>query len=44
MTAVGFMWIYGKSMSDMIENQIPTEKKMMEMMREMQAQQMMGGM
>ncbi len=42
--AMIIMWKYGKTMSDSVENQIPTEKKMMELMREMQAQQMMGGM
>lgn len=40
---VYLMWNYGKAAGETIENQMPTEKKMMEMMREMQMQQQMGG-
>jgi len=42
--AVLLMWKFGKDISDSIENQMPTEKKMLEMMKEMQAQQQMGAM
>ena len=35
-TGVYLMYKFGKGMNESIENQMPTEKKMMEMMREMQ--------
>jgi hypothetical protein len=40
---VVLMWKYGGAVGETIENQMPTEKKVMDMMREAQMQGQMGG-